>query len=423
MGFKARRGRTTVAPELDALFERGWPYLRVLTDEEVSARVARGKAKKALQAIDPYLPARVPRDVARRYLRGYKIGDPYKEQAALEAAVADDVAPIDRAWLDEILREKMGPSAAHGKGTETYLFRLAEIVFLFEAFLGTKVVVGALVSHLVAARDNPAWWGTPYFQDHENGTARRLVPILGWLRLRMDAETWRRAVRPLAGVQPALPNYVANLGALLDDGCPLDGVTAPEWIAMQRRDKVWLDAYLDRRKAWGYWADPQLYYVVGVSALDDQPMARLTRQPRWVQERVVDEFGALRAPQVARVIRVLSESRSKSVREAAARWLAEQGQGAVELKEAKTSDELEAELRAMLEGVGARLVAQGGDPVAERQVLDESFAIYCELRAALEDPTPEAYFTHSLGDVCETWEADEATTQRWLDLAIEAAGG
>jgi hypothetical protein len=54
-------------------------------------------------------------------------------------------------------------------------------------------------------------------------------------------------------------------------------------------------------------------------------------------------------------------------------------------------------------------------------VLDQTFARYCEIRAALEDPSPETYFTHHLADVCAGWGVDQPTLARWMEAAIEAA--
>ncbi len=422
MGFKPRGTTFGVTREWDQLYDRGWPYLRVLTDEPIERKRTIRDAKKALEAIDPYLPTHVPLDLARRYLRGYLVLDPFAQKDDVKRAISNDEAPIDRAWLAEILAKKIGPSPSLGYGGETYTFRLAEVIFLFEAFLGTRVVAEALVVHLTAARDNPAWWGDPYFRDHENAAPRRLVPILGWLRLRMPDAEWGALIRPLTGEQAALPGYVGDLATLLDDARSLDDVHRPEWIAMQRRDRAWLRSFLDRAgQHWGYWNDPQIYYVVGADALGAQPVDKLTRLPKWQQRRIVDEFGTIGAPQATRVIEGLVASRSAG--EAAASWLAARGASAPEPAAIRSQEELEAELSALFAGLGSRLQQQGGDAEKERAVLDQSFAAYCEIRAALDDPTPEAYFTHRLADVCSEWDVDEETAQRWIDLAVEAASG
>jgi len=61
-------------PEDDALFERGYPHLRILTDEKVDAKKAESIALKALDALDPVLRLHVPRTVARQFLLGYQAG-------------------------------------------------------------------------------------------------------------------------------------------------------------------------------------------------------------------------------------------------------------------------------------------------------------------------------------------------------------
>lgn len=419
MGLKRRPGRFATTVALDALFARGWPYLRVLTDETVDKPTARATAKKALQAIDPLLSTHVPRDVARRYLLGYIVRDPYKDKDQLKQALADDETPVTRELLRAILDRKLGPSPHAGYGGETYDFRLAEIMFLFEAFLGTPTVVAALVDHLVAAREHPAWWGDEFFRDHDHAEARRLVPVLGWMRLRMDPTAWRAAIAPLAGDQPALPGFVDDLATLIDDAHPIDDIANPAWIAMQRRDKAWLLTHLQSMAEFGYWTDPQLYYVVGAEALDSQSVAKLTRLAKWQQLRLIDEFGVMRAPQVVRVIRALLDSRSAG--EAAAQWLAARGVSSGGAAPVRTAAELKAELASMFAMAGTQLRAQGGDRDKELALLRGMFERHCEIRAALDDPIPEAYFTHKLADASETWDDDEDTIGRWFDLAIEAA--
>jgi|GEM_PF-5853270 len=418
MGLKRRPGRFATTPALDALFARGWPYLRVLTDEPVDKRTARNTAKKALQAIDPLLSTYVPREVARRYLHGYIVRDPYKHKDQLKQALADET-PVTRELLHAILDRKLGPSPHAGYGGETYDFRLAEILFLFEAFLGTPTVVAALVAHLVAARAHPTWWGDEFFRDHDHAEARRLVPVLGWMRLRMDPAAWRAAVAPLAGDQPALPEFVDDLATLIDDAHPIGDIANPTWIAMQRRDKAWLGAHLERTAEFGYWADPQLYYVVGAEALDSQSVAKLTRLAKWQHLRIIDEFGVMRAPQVVRVIRALLDSRSAG--ETAAQWLAARGVSTAGAAPVRTPAELKAELASMFALAASQLRAQGGDRDKELALLRGMFERHCEIRAALDDPIPEAYFTHNLADASETWDDDEDTIGRWFDLAIEAA--
>ncbi|HVY49094.1 MAG TPA: WGR domain-containing protein, partial [Minicystis sp.] len=226
-------GRFGWTEEIDALFARGFPYLRELTDAVVSPKEAAREAKKGCQAIDPYFPVRLPRDVAARYLRGYAF-HPFEEVEAQARAIDADRA-IDGAYLREILATKFAP--APDKRRETYVFRIQEVLFLFEAFLGTEEVVAAAVEHLVRARVHPDAWtpdGSAFFVDHSNSNAARLVAPLGWLRLRLDPARWQALVAPLRGSNARLPEFSARLAALVDDAAPArqDEIA----IAMQRRD-------------------------------------------------------------------------------------------------------------------------------------------------------------------------------------------
>src|SRR5687767_6752433 len=58
----------------DALFERGYPHLRIVTGEPVPDAEAIARAEEALDAIDPYFRIRVPEGIARRFLLGYRVG-------------------------------------------------------------------------------------------------------------------------------------------------------------------------------------------------------------------------------------------------------------------------------------------------------------------------------------------------------------
>ena len=49
------------------------------------------------------------------------------------------------------------------------------------------------------------------------------------------------------------------------------------------------------------------------------------------------------------------------------------------------------------------------------------FQTYCQLRAALGEEMPYAFFTHLLGE--QKWKATHETLVRWMDLAVKAATG
>src|SRR6185436_5768801 len=116
-GFPHAGGRGLgFTSEDDALYERGYPHLRVVTDEKLSAKKAADAAEKALAAIDPVLRAHVPRAIAEPYLRGYRA----------RGTASDRM--IDVSLLEETLRANMV-----GMGSDTYArWRLPEVLHLYE---------------------------------------------------------------------------------------------------------------------------------------------------------------------------------------------------------------------------------------------------------------------------------------------------
>lgn len=430
--------------EQDALLARGWPELRVLTDERVTAKKAASEAVKALWAGDPYLSVEIPREIARQYLRRY--GAWRTDARQREAAGATDDGPIDRAWLDVVMERRMPPSQTLAAGGETYEWRLAEVVYLFEAFLGTEVVVSALAAHLTRALEHPEWWDSP---DSEASEVCRLAQILGWLRLRMDETRFDQIVAHLAKPEPRLPRYSSFLRLLADRASPLpaEGTYQADWggeaFAAQRRDATWIEAFVKYRPEW----TPRPTQTVAVGGGDLLFLAnasKLTRLAKWEQQRIIQEIGAFRHPGSARTIAALLASRAtgKEAKEwvlGKREWLEGEALAAVDRKDPaaaaairatlegkepappKPRKELERELRRTLSGVEAKLVAAGGDAKAERAVLDETFQTYCQLRAALGEEMPYAFFTHLLGE--QKWKATHETLVRWMDLAVKAATG
>jgi hypothetical protein len=211
---------------------------------------------------------------------------------------------------------------------------------------------------------------------------------------------------------------------------------------MQRRDKKTAAACGHS----GSFDDAQLYYLLGKDQLLEIETQKLPRLPKWQQLRMIDELGTIDAPGTLRVMAGLVASRAAG--EAATAWLRDHSAwikggalealaatdaAAVKVVSAALSGKtaappakvntkaLEKEIRAIFTGIEASLAAQKGNAKKERSVLDAAFARYCEIRSALGDVTPEAYFTHHFADVTPKWKVDDATTTRWLDLAVAAA--
>jgi predicted DNA-binding WGR domain protein len=438
-----RTGKFAFTAELDRLFARGWPELRVLSDEAVTPAVARKEAIAALTAIDPYLPTVVPREIARRMLIGY-MHPPFDDAAGMRAAVDGD-RQVDASLLDEVLRR--------GIPKETYVFRMKEVVFLLEAFLGTEVVAAAVVERCRDALENRKVWGAyedpkgemgrSFWVDHHNACWRRLVHALGWLRLRMKPARWKEIVAPLRKRNPKLPRYSETLARLVDDSIPVGDDEYSLGLAAQRRERAAIRAHYAR------WPRSMIraehVYAAGAGLLLEIDVKALPRDAKWFQQRTVAEIGAIRAPGTVRVMAALLASRSAGAHASA--WLEQHREWVVGealpalAKRAADAEHVRA-VQASLSGaaappksspralereraqvialVPAALHACKGDPKRELAVFSTAFARWCEIQAALGAVIPEAYFTHAFIDA--KWgKADRATTQRWMSLAIQAA--
>ncbi len=186
---------------------------------------------------------------------------------------------------------------------ETYPFRIREVVFLLEAFLGTETVAEALVEHFVKGFEPLAWGKTSFEQDHENWNFRRTALAFGWLRLRMPEERWSQLVKPLAKGNPKLPRYSATLALFADDRLPASDEDYGRDRSLQRRDPAPFRTLLERWPK--VWDDAQVVYVLGSDFLKQCDVTGLRLSPKWQQERNLVELGAIRAPGTLRVIEAL----------------------------------------------------------------------------------------------------------------------
>lgn len=387
MGLKPRGFARTA--ELDALFARGFPELFVLGDGPADIDLVR----EALDDIDPRLPVFISRATAERFLHGYTIRAIYrlvrgevrtiKKRAAERERLLAASDPADDALMAKILDQQLP------HGDETYSWRVVQAIYLFEALLGTATVAAALVDRLARAlADVESWgfWGDD--PERANTHACAAAIALSTMRLRMNGARWRRLVAPLRGADnPRLAVYSRLLAAVADDRLapPRDAFAAD--LAIARHDAEALRGVLDRYPK--LWPTPQALYLLGPGYLADRDLGDPLGMPRWWQERFLVEYGAIRHPEIARI---------------AAR---------IRRRGERIS---EGQVRAGLDRLFAALpgqLAAAGSEAAEREIFAAAYAEYRLLRAATGDPSPGAFFMHSLPRL-------EA---RWVDLALEVVQG
>lgn len=428
-----RPGVFAFSVQLDELFAQGWPYLRVLSDEPVAVPVAKREAGKACRAVDPYLPTVVPRQIARRMLSAYPF-HPFRQPAEVKAALAAPVE-VDGDLMSRILRDQLSQVG------ETYDFRIREVLFLLEAYLGTEAVVSAVVEHCVTALELKRWSRRVAEVDSPTANYARVAQALRWLRYRLPVARWRELTLPLRTGNPKLPKYSAVLRMCADDSAPIPQHVGRFAVSIQRRDLTALRAHVAR---WPTdWVDAQLVYALGHEFLAECDVSKLRLAPKWTQERALAEIGAIRAAGTLRVIAALLSSRS--VAETAQAWV-ERHTGWIEsdalpvlsswphakaetraIRAALRGETqppppkpaaLKAALKGLFKELPSRMKLCAGDVSEERAAMRAAFETYCELNAALGAESPGAYFTHQL-DL--DWGAAKADVERWIELAVSIA--
>lgn len=211
-----------------ALFERGYPELRIVTEEAVSADRAFELAEKALDAIDPCFRIRVPAAIARSFLLGYRVGpllfvdaNHSHENAKLRVERANLMRSdrqIDQTLLNETLEE-------HGFGMgDTYSnWRWPKVLYLYEHFIGSEKVARSVLKFLLLAANETKRWGfageDPYRTNaaaHHIALAREIAAIFKAL-----GERLRKAANREAEVEAIRDAYEAYAEARSAAGDPI----------------------------------------------------------------------------------------------------------------------------------------------------------------------------------------------------------
>lgn len=436
-------------PDDDALFARGYP-MSMRVDVTPAAAPAVRDVEKALDAIDPVLRARVSEVFAAAYLRGYRVGpllfvdrlhpNENVERRAMRATAIASTEPITLALLEGTLRD-----GVTGMGRDTYgAWRLPEVLFLYEHFLGTDAVARAVKDHLVRLCVDVEGWGVAGEPDRTNAAGHHLALTLPWLlgratpqlahSLRAELATTERKKK--GAIDPAA--YVDLLHAIADPERPLperiDVLAIP--LALAHGQAAPLAEALARQPAhMRIRGGPGRFVWTLGSAFLAGPLP-LHGMPLLPQ---LDSLAPLRDPGVVRAMAWLSTQRAAAADAAA--WLARHAAyarpilealaGCGDVKEAKSAGvalermagvaapsapadevDVEAEITAVFHRLRDAL-ARSDDVEAERKHIREAFDSYVEINSAAGDPTPSAYFTHRFGD---------HGLGKWAMLAVDVAG-
>jgi hypothetical protein len=193
--------------EGEALYRRGFPHLRQLTDEHVDDPAA--VAANAMTTLEPMLDFAWPRAVAERVARGYlgidaKYGSPSPRDPAFLGAIQKEGPPIDaNAFFETALRRDFA-------GTD---FAVEAVVYLVEALTSADAAADAILG--VLERDPSVM--------QRRGDALVIGRCLGFLLMRAQgADALRARLAALSaqvGSRKVAPTkFWAGLVATLVDG-------------------------------------------------------------------------------------------------------------------------------------------------------------------------------------------------------------
>lgn len=433
----------------DELFARGFPDLRFVVKEPPPPSGPIKSVETALDAIDPALRLRVPREIARRYLLGYRVGpmlfvgdgaprknERLRKQRA-EAVRSDD--RIDVALLDDTLDRhcrEMGDTYAR--------WRTREVLYLFEGFLGAEVVARSVVRHLLRLAVERELWGAAGDDPSRANAAGHylalaLVPLLRRVPPEVGAELRKSlgAARHPDEVGDHEPRaYFALLRAIAERSAPphpsAEGLRLD--LALVEHDAGVVAELVDRVPHALMWNVARVCWLLGTERLAGQ-----LDVAGHDLSRMVEQIGLIRDPGVVRLMARIATQRTG--RADAAEWLRANDQyarpildslakldDAKEVKAAETAleliaaqsapppsrklevRELEAEIADIFAELGATLAQETG-PDEQMAAIRDAHERYTEARAAAGHPVPEAYFTHRFGDF---------GLGKWAMLAVDA---
>jgi len=451
-GFPTARGRELCFTAADAdLFERGYPELRIVTDEAVGADRAFEMTEKALDAIDPCFRLRIPAAIARLFLLGYRVGPLLFVDANHRHGNAK--LRIERANLmrsdrkiDQKLLEETLETHGFGMGDTYSSWRWPKVLYLYEHFIGTEKVARAVTKFLLLAAKETNRWGfageDPY---RTNAAAHHIALALPWLLRRVSPKVSAEIRGALGKVQTpeqmpeqsprafvAMLHWIANPTREVHP--TLEYLKFP--LALRRDDAEYVVQEAKNPKVI-FWSFARVCWLMGTSLLAEDISISGQDYPR-----LVDKLALFRDAGVVRLMGKIASLRAG--KKAAGEWLAAHAEYARPIleklaalddeKEAKAAragleliesvktkgpiveaqpldeDALEREIEAIFKKLGERL-RKAANQDAEVAAIREAYEAYAEARSAAGDPIPEAYFTHRFGDF---------GLGKWAMLAVDA---
>jgi hypothetical protein len=260
--------------EDEALFQQGWPHLRVLVDGNKADKDPAASAKKAIESAEPVVGVRWPRETAKHFLLA--LIEATGGESARDPA-RDDV----RAFLD-----------LHVPKTHLPDFQVIDALFLYEAFLGTDVVAAEVTRRLGAIEvdaDHPAAWALTFLR-LRHGAAAATPPRVasddpGTNHEWPDARAiWLGGPQQLAALEKRLDDAPAwRLRRTVEELAPL---RHPAIVRVMQR----LAGLSASKKSASAWLSTNAEYVAAVDPDEDRPRRRSPKKLEATLKKVLATF-------------------------------------------------------------------------------------------------------------------------------------
>lgn len=474
------RKKVTAQTEIDTfraedakLLDRGWPEMRRLLDQHADDRDPAAAAIAVAEAREPPYGVDWPRMTAERYLHILALkrwNYATTKRVTRARAAAKTEVPGERE-LRSFLSALLSTQGDH--------WHYRDALFLFEALLGTGVVVDALLEHFEHL--SPRGWKA----DNPNERLFEVVRGFGYLLLRLAVKPRRAAVRR---VRELLAAHDASSLLYEDLDIVVNGARAiTRFIASPRREEEYDyddlseaerrhcvlrsapvdfcdDVALVREIAA---ANPdrllgvRAVYLGGPVLLDGFDK-RMRGAPAYMLRELIEQFAIVRHPGVVELAALLATGRA--VRKPALAWLNEHwdyarphlaalvktpgkagegaalamkshGGGSNSAKKPKRSAAKLSEraLKTELTKVAKRLVAQmkkaRGNQQKERAALTAAVDGYVAVRTDAGNPAPIEFVIHffrleghaGMPAPFDTLGCSEEEDERWTDTLLEIA--
>lgn len=395
--------------EHEELLRRGWPRLRILSDDPKENSKAEALARKHASGLDPILFVHWPRTAATTYLHLFadqNVGN----SADPKKATVDSSKPIDVDVLDRVLAQlgKLG-----------YDWLMHDALFLAEAFLGPRLCAERTIAALerldFSKIDRPASWSIVaigclelfVLRADDDALHDEVVERLGAIAKRAGNSLVAARVRLTLEGAKAHP-AVKDLLHYNADWLSVDEAHFPKYLSHEYADRLYT---------------PIVARVAGPGLVPAKLADSARRQPVWKQLERCETFECVKHQFVVELFAGMVGSKGAKGKPEA--WLAEHlefarptlerlvaeshreaaalqailscsGAAPIATKRKLTARQVDTLVKKAFVALAQAMKTARGNPAAEREAIRATVHAIVEARAEAGEVLPEAHVGHFL---------------------------